>query len=96
MLDAVALEFVTVGSTEYFVAGNLGGDDLADNVLVGETDDEAVFRGVVFVLGLGDQTLAGIVVCLARTTTFVLGLIAASYSSEGDHEEYSRERDTHL
>lgn len=96
MLDAVTLEFVTVGCTEYLVAGYLGCDDLANNVLVGETDNEAVFRGIVFVLGLGNQTLAGIVVCLARTTSFVLGLIAASHLSEGDHEEYSRERDAHL
>ena len=37
-------------------------DDLADDVLVGETDDETVLGRIVLVLGLGDQPLAGIVV----------------------------------
>jgi hypothetical protein len=35
---------------------------LADDVLVGETDDEAVLGRIVLVLGLGDQPLTGIVV----------------------------------
>ena len=54
MIDAVSLELVCVRSNEDFVAGDLGGDDLADDVFVGEADDEAEFRSVVFVLGLRD------------------------------------------
>lgn len=38
-----------------------GVDDLADNVLVGESDDKTVLRRVVFVLGLGHQSFTGIV-----------------------------------
>lgn len=37
--DAVALELVGVGGDEDLVAGDLRGDDLGDDVLVGEADD---------------------------------------------------------
>jgi hypothetical protein len=37
-------------------------DDLADDVLVGEADDEAVLGRIVLVLGLGNQPLTRIVV----------------------------------
>lgn len=50
---------------------------MADDILVGKADNEAVFGGIVFVLGLGDEALAGIVVRLARSTTLVFGLVAA-------------------
>ena len=39
MFDTVALELVTVGCTKDLIAGNLGGDYLTDNILVGEADD---------------------------------------------------------
>ena len=81
MLDSVALEFVTVGCAKDLVAGDFGGNDLADDIFVGEADDEAVLGSIVFVLGLGDKTLAGVVVRLACTTTLVLGLIAAALLS---------------
>jgi hypothetical protein len=46
---------------------------LADDVLVGETDHEAVLGRIVLVLGLGDQPLTGIVVgCV------LLGSVAVS------------------
>lgn len=78
MLDAIAFEFVTVSRAEDLVAGYLGGDDLADDVFVGESDDESVFGSVVFVLGLGDETLACIVIGFTCTTTLVLCLIATT------------------
>lgn len=37
-------------------------DNLADDVLVGEANDEAVLGRIVLVFGLGDQPLTGIVV----------------------------------
>ena len=77
MLYSIALKLVTVGCAEYLVASDLRGDNLADNILVGKADNEAVFGGIVFVLGLGDEALAGIVVRLACPTTLVFGLIAA-------------------
>ena len=78
MVDTVALEFMTVGGAEHLVAGDLGGYDLADDILVGEADYEAVLGRVVFVLGLSDETLAGVVVGLSCSTTLVLGLVAAA------------------
>ena len=39
--------------------------DLADNVTIGDADDQSVLRRVVLVLGLSHKTLAGIVISLA-------------------------------
>ena len=81
MLDSIALEFVSVGGAEDLVARDLGGDDLTDNILIGEADNEAILGSVVLVLGLGDETLSGVVVGLPFSTTLVLGLVAATPSS---------------
>lgn len=76
VLDTVGLELVGVGSDEDLVTSDLGGDDLADDVAVGEANDQAVLGGVVLVLGLGDQALASVVVGLSRSSTAVLDLVA--------------------
>ena len=76
MLDTVGLEFVRVGSAEDLVASDFGGDNLGDDIAVGEADDQAVLGSVILVLGLGDETLSGVVVGLTRPTTLVLGLVA--------------------
>ena len=81
MLDSIALKFVGVCRAEDLVARDLRGDDLADNILVCEADNEAIFGSVVFVLCLGDETLAGVVVGLPCSTTLVLGLVAATLLS---------------
>ena len=85
MLDTIPLEFVSVGGTENLIARDLRGDYLADDIFVGEADYETVLRSVVFVLGLGDKTLAGVVVGLSCSTTLVLGLIAATLLSEASY-----------
>ena len=76
MLDAVALQLMPVGCAENFVAGDFGGDDLANNVLIGEANDQAIFGSIVFVLGLGDETLTSVVIGFSCTTTLVLCLEA--------------------
>jgi len=78
MLDAVALQFVGVSGTKHLVAGDLGGDDLTDDITVREADNETVFGSVVFVLGLSDEAFASIVIGLTSTTALVLGLIPAA------------------
>lgn len=78
MLDTVPLELMAVCCAEDLVASDLGGDDLADDILIGEADDETVFRSIVLVLGLGNEALAGVVVGLTSPTTLVLGLEAAA------------------
>jgi hypothetical protein len=75
--DVVGLELVGVGGDEDLVAGDLGGDDLGDDVAVGEADHQAVLGRIVLVLGLGDETLAGVVVGLTRASAGVLHLEAA-------------------
>jgi hypothetical protein len=76
VLDAIGAELVGVGGGKDLVARDLRGDDLGDDVLVGEADDQAVLGGVVLVLGLGDEALAGVVVGLAGASALVLGLVA--------------------
>ena len=76
VLKTVSLQLVGVGRGEDLVAGDLRGDDLHDDIAVGETDDEAVLWSIVLVLGLGDEALASIVVGLSGTTALVLSLIA--------------------
>lgn len=48
--DTVAFELVGVGGAKDLVAGKFRGNDLADDVLVGEADDQAVLGCVVLVL----------------------------------------------
>jgi len=77
VLDTVGLELVRVGRDEDLVARDLRGHDLADDVLVGEADDQAVLGSIVLVLGLGDKALSGVVIGLALLATLVLSLVAA-------------------
>jgi hypothetical protein len=52
---------------------------LADDIAVGESNDEAVFGRIVLVLGLGDQTLTGIVIGLQSVNTDLEVALARSY-----------------
>ena len=76
LVNAVAGELVGVGSGEDLVTGDLGVDNLGNDVTVGEANNHAVLGGVVLVLGLGDQALASIVVGLTLAATAVLSLEA--------------------
>ncbi len=78
VLDPVPFQFVRVGGAENLVAGDFRGHNLDHDIAVGKTNDEAVLGGIVFVLGLGDQAFAGIVVGFTLTTTFIFGLEAAA------------------
>jgi len=78
MLDSIPLQFVGISSTEDLVAGDLGADDLTDNITVCEADNETVFWCVVFVLSLSDEAFASIVISFTSTTALVLGLIPAA------------------
>lgn len=51
-------------------------ENLADDIAVGDSDDETVFRGRVFVLVLRDQTLASVVIGLVLATPAELDLVA--------------------
>ena len=73
-LNAVAGQLVTVGGSQDTVSLQPGVGNLATDVLVGASDDHAVLGRVVFVLGLNDETLAGIVVGLTLTTPAELDL----------------------
>lgn len=96
MLYSIALELVSVGGTEDLIARDLGGDDLADDILVGEADNETVLGSVVFVLSLSDETLAGVVVGLSCSTTLVLGLVAAMLLSVASYFREWLQRCTYL
>lgn len=64
-LDTVLGKFVRVSGGKNKVTLELGIDNLADNVRVGEADNKTVLGGVVLVLGLDNKTLASVVVSLA-------------------------------
>lgn len=66
---------MSVRSHEDLVTTNLRGDDLSDDVAVGEADDETVLGRIVLVLRLGGQALAGIVVGLSLPAALVLDLV---------------------
>lgn len=76
VLDSVSLELVGVSGNEDLITDNLGGDNLDDDVAVGEADYETVLWSIVLVLGLGDEALAGVVIGLSLTTSAVLRLEA--------------------
>lgn len=69
VLDAVTRKLVGVSSSEDKIALDLRADDLADNVLLGETDNKTVLRGAVLGLVLSDKALAGEVVGLSLAST---------------------------
>ena len=73
-LDAILGQLVAVGSSQHTVSLQPGVGNLAADILVGNSDDHAVLGGVVLVLGLNDETLAGIVVGLTLTTPAELDL----------------------
>jgi len=56
--QAVARELMSIGSGVADIVIDLGGNHLADNVLVGETNNETVLWGTELVLGLSDEALA--------------------------------------
>mmetsp|Transcript_126048 Transcript_126048/g.177843 ORF Transcript_126048/g.177843 Transcript_126048/m.177843 type:complete len:209 (-) Transcript_126048:8-634(-) len=67
-------EFVCVGISDDHVSLHLGVGNLADDVLVGETDDESVLGGVVLVLVLANHSSAGTEIGLTLTPPSELGL----------------------
>jgi hypothetical protein len=77
VLDAVGRELVRVGRGEDLVASDLRGDNLHDDVAVGEADNKSVLGSAILVLGLGDKSLTGVVVGLSLPSALELGLVAA-------------------
>jgi len=67
-------QLVRVSAAEDTIAIHAGIDDLADDVLVGETDDKAVLGSVVLVLVLPDKAFTGKVISLSLTTPAELDL----------------------
>jgi hypothetical protein len=68
-LESVAGELVRTGRGQDAISIDERVDNLANDLLVGETNDEAVFGRLVFVLGLAAETLALTVVGAAFATT---------------------------
>jgi hypothetical protein len=73
-------EFVSIGSLENLVTDDFSVNDLGDDVLVGETDNEAVLGSTVLCLVLEDHLAASTEVCLTFTATTVLDLEALEVS----------------
>jgi hypothetical protein len=74
-LNTISGELMGVGRGQDHITLDLGVDELADDVSVGNTDNKAILGGVVLVLVLEDQALASIVVSLTLTATTILDLV---------------------
>jgi hypothetical protein len=79
-LDTIVGELMGVGRGKDKVTLNLGIDHLANNVSVGDTDNQTILGGVILVLVLDDQALAGIVVSLSLAAAAVFDLVAFEVS----------------
>jgi hypothetical protein len=60
---------------------------LHHNIAIGEAHDKTVFGGIVLVLGLGDKTLASVVIGLSNTTALVLCLVATATGQRSSRAE---------
>lgn len=93
-LDTIAGQLVGVSSRDNNITLELGIDELADDVSVGDADNESVLGGVVLVLGLVDQSLSGEVVGLAlwksKTKIGELKQISIGYQIQ-DKEDDSKQ-----
>ena len=85
-------ELVRVGGAHDVVAHDLGVDDLADDVLVGEADHEPVLGGPVLVLVLSDEPLPRVVVRLALSPPPELHLVPLEVGLRASGLHYSHSR----
>ena len=74
-LDTEGLELLGVSSADSHVTLDGGVDDAGEDALVGETDDHSVLLGVVLVLVVDHQSLAGVVVGLTLSSPSEFGLV---------------------
>lgn len=74
--EAIAGQLVAIGSSQDEVSLDLGIDDLADGVLVCETDHQSVLVGSKLSLILDDQGITSAVVSLALSPATVLNLVS--------------------
>ena len=73
---SVFMEFLRVSIDKDLVTFEGGIDDLADDSLVGSSDNESVLSGVVLVLVLEDQSTSGVVIGLSLSSPSELSLVA--------------------
>jgi len=73
-LDSIAGELMSIGGSQDVISFDFGKDDLGNNIGVGEAGNQTIFGAVVFILGLGDEPLAGTVISLAFTPAAVFDL----------------------
>jgi len=74
-LDAVVRELFRVGGRHGHVTLDGRVDNRGDDAPVRESDDESVLLGVILVLVVDDESLAGVVVGLALSSSSELGLV---------------------
>jgi len=74
-LDAVVLELARVSGRHSHVTHDGRVDNRGDDAPVRESDDESVLLGVILVLVVDDESLAGVVVGLALSSSSELGLV---------------------
>ena len=78
--EAISGELLGAGSGKDLVTIDLSIDDLANHISVSEADNQAVLRGLVLVLILGDELVALVIVSLALASSAELDLVALEIS----------------
>ena len=79
-LNTIVGKLVSIGRSNDKVSLNLGVYNLADNISIGETNNQTILGGIVLVLVLNDQAFASIVISLALTASAILDLEAFEIS----------------
>ena len=74
--DSVLLEFAGLGLGNDLVTFKSGKDNLANDLVGGDTGHESILGSVVFILVLHGETLAGIIISLAFSSSSEFGLEA--------------------
>lgn len=74
-LDTITRQLMRVGGTHNAISLDAGIRDLTSDVAVADADNQTIFRGVILVLVLEDETLTGLVIGFTLTTPLKLNLV---------------------
>lgn len=67
-------EFLRSSLTHNSISGKGGVDDLTEDFSASNSDDESIFRGVIFSFFLGNKSFSGIVISFSFSSSSVFSL----------------------
>ena len=78
--ESIFSEFLRVSSTENFITLDGGIDNLGDDSSIGDSGNQSILGGIIFIFVLLDESFPGIVVGFALSSPFEFGLEAHEIS----------------